>query len=221
MLSNFFWIQFLLTVVQDSIWLLICSKTATKQNHLEYTQWWKALWHCDFQLSFSHLHFLEFYLSNEGVQFFCWVRQLREGSPLFYNFVAYGMNQIHHADFSISFWCLLFHINYFRCAQSSDNIKTVFIYETVRQWPNDRDALYGVLIHFRWLLGFWWLRSILLLQIGAVRQLMSQLHCFSGVRGLFSHYSSVRWALSAQGSAFCVMQDRHTIWFGMSAFNFS
>ena len=37
---------------------------------------------------------------------------------------------LHHADFSISSWCLLCHINYFRCVQSSDNIKAAFIYET-------------------------------------------------------------------------------------------
>ena len=84
---KFFWIQFFLTAVQDSIWLLICPKTDTTQNHLEYTQWWKALWHCDFQL-------------------------------------------IHHADSSISFWCLLCHINYFRCVQYPDYIRAAFIYET-------------------------------------------------------------------------------------------
>ena len=37
---------------------------------------------------------------------------------------------IHHADSSISFWCLLCHINYFRCVQYPDYIRAAFIYET-------------------------------------------------------------------------------------------
>jgi len=37
---------------------------------------------------------------------------------------------LHHADSSISSWCLLCLINSFRCVQSSDKIKAAFIYET-------------------------------------------------------------------------------------------
>jgi len=45
---------------------------------------------------------------------------------------------------------------------------------TMDQWQrcSVRNTHWFILWHFRWLLGFWWLRSLLLLQIGAVRQLL-------------------------------------------------
>ena len=128
-----------------------CARFNLITNLFEDSYKAKSSWIHTMVKSFMTLRFPALILSFAflGVLFEQWRRsifflnhQLREGSPMFCNFVACGMNQIHHAHSSVLFWCLLFHINYFRCVQSSDNIEAAFIYKTAydEQFLRSNDA---------------------------------------------------------------------------------
>ena len=57
----------------------------TSYLYIENTTLWRALCHCDFQLSYEHIW------TQWPCSIFFWVRQLHVGIPLLYNFVANGI----------------------------------------------------------------------------------------------------------------------------------